>query len=147
MSLDPDKSTPDFAEPRKPLEMLYETERSLRQKAVGAIVPLLPTDLATTIDETSQQAERSLKILAQIDLEQISDRELRPARTLMGLTFVGFGSLMMLFLMLYVSTLHPELSPIGQIHEYWHAFIWLMGLGVAGLAMLGREAMRPPDEL
>lgn len=150
MDLEPRKSSQDleFAEPpaRKPLEILRDTERSLREKTVSAIVPILPADLAETVDETSEKADRTLADLAKIDFDSITDAELRPARTLMGLTFVGFGSLMMLFLMLFVSTLHPELSPVGQIREYWHPFVWLMGLGVAGLAMLGREAMRSPED-
>lgn len=150
MNLEPQKSSQnlEFAEPpvRKPLERLRDTERSLREKTVSAIAPLLPSEQAMTLGETSQKADKFLEQLAQIDLDTITDEELKPARTLMGLTFVGFGSLMMLFLMLYLSTLYPELNPVGQIQEYWHAFVWLMGLGVAGLAMLGREAMRPPED-
>ncbi len=137
----------EFAEPpvRKPLVLLRNTERSLREITVTAIVPLLPADLATTLDEASQKADQSLAELAEIDLNTITDAELKPARTLMGLTFVGFGGLTMLFLALCLSTLHPELSAIAQIHDYWHQYVWLLGLGVAGLVMLGREAMRPPE--
>jgi hypothetical protein len=38
--------------------------------------------------------------------------------------------------------MHPELSPLGQIHEFWGLYVWFISLGVAGLTMLGREALR-----
>lgn len=147
MELEP-KSSPietdlDFAEPpaRKPLEIFRDTERSLRTKAISAIVPIVP-DLAGDIEIASRKAERSLDDLANVDLDAITDEEMKPARILMGLTFVGFGGLAMMFLALFLSTMHPELSPFGQIHEYWGLYIWFISLGVAGLTMLGREALR-----
>ncbi|WP_219904706.1 hypothetical protein [Stenomitos frigidus] len=63
----------------------------------------------------------------------------------MGLIFTGFGALAMVLLLLYLSALHPELSPVQQMSQYWYQYIWFVGLGVAGLFMLGREAMRPLD--
>jgi hypothetical protein len=149
MELEPRKPSPDaveFAEPRKPLVLLRDTERSLREKTVTAIVPLLPDNLAATVSEASRQANDSLEQLSKIDLDGITDTELKSARMLMGLTFVGFGSLAMLFLALCLSTLHPELSAIAQIHDYWHQYVWLLAMGVAGLVMLGREAIRPPED-
>jgi hypothetical protein len=147
MDLEPKPSQADselgFAEPpvRKPFEILRDTERSLREKTVSAIVPIAP-DLAGDIEQASRKADRTLETLANIDLDQITDEELRPARILMGLTFVGISSLMLLFLALFFSTMHPELTALGQIHEFWHPYVWFISLGVAGLTMLGREAMR-----
>ena len=138
----------DFAEPpvRKPLILLRDTERSLRLKTVDAIAPLLPSDLAMNLGEASQHADKSLDKLSEIDLEDITDEDLKPARILMGLTFVGFGGLTMMFLAFCLSILRPELSPVAQLHEYWHQYVWFISMGVAGLAMLGREAMRPPED-
>ena len=39
-------------------------------------------------------------------------------------------------------TLHPELSTVEQIGKYWYEYIWFVSLGVAGMFILGREAMR-----
>jgi hypothetical protein len=141
----------EFAEPpvRTPLVLLQETERSLRLKTVEALVPILPEKTATNLTEVSQVADESLQKLAAIDLEAITDEELKPARIKVGLAFVGFGALMMVFLLLYLYTLHPEINSADQVREYWYQYIWFVGLGVAGMFMLGREAMRPkrlPDQ-
>jgi hypothetical protein len=63
MELEP-KSSPietelEFAEPpaRKPLEILRDTERSLRSKTISAIVPIVP-DLAGDLEIASRKAER-----------------------------------------------------------------------------------------
>lgn len=147
MELEPKSSQPEnelgFAEPqeRKPLEIFRDTERSLRSKTISAIVPIVP-DLAGDIEQASRKADRTLEDLAKVEIDQISDEEMRPARILMGLTFVGFSSLMMMSLALFFSTLHPELNGLGQIREFWHPYVWFISMGVAGLIMLGREAMR-----
>jgi cytosine/uracil/thiamine/allantoin permease len=94
----------------------------------------------------STVADESLKELAEIDLEEISDFELRPARIFIGLSFVGFGALIVLVLVLYLNTLHPELNTVGQIRQYWYQYIWFVSLGIAGMFLLGREAMRPHHE-
>lgn len=137
----------EFAErPRKPLELLRDTERSLRVKTVSAIAPLLPSEIAMNLGEASQVADQSLDQLAEIDIDEITDDDLKSARILMGLTFTGFGGLMMIFLLFYLRTLHPELTPTQQIQNYWYQYAWFVSLGVAGLAVLAREAMRPIDE-
>ncbi len=137
----------EFAEhPRKPLELLRDTERSLRVKTVSAIAPLLPSEIAMNLGEASQVADQSLDQLAEIDIDEITDEDLRSARILMGLTFTGFGGLMMIFLLFYLRTLHPELNATQQIQNYWYQYAWFVSLGVAGLAVLAREAMRPIDE-
>lgn len=137
-----------FAEPptRNALELLRDTERTLRLKTVETIVPLLPFEVAMNLGEASQTADESLDQLAKIDTDTITDAELKPARIFVGLTFVGFGGLMMMFLLLYLYTLHPELSAIMQMHQYWYQYVWFVSLGVAGLAVLAREAMRPPSD-
>lgn len=129
---------------RKPLELLRDTERSLRDKTLSALVPILPENVALTLGEASAVADESLEELAEIDLDDITDAELQPIRIRMGLAFVGFGALMVIFLLLYLQAKHPELSPIQQMHRYWHQYVWFVSLGVAGMFMLGREAMRPP---
>ncbi|MGH8001418.1 MAG: hypothetical protein ACREPR_18845, partial [Brasilonema sp.] len=91
-------------------------------------------------------AEDSLQDLAEIDLDKISDWELQPARIRVGLSFVGFGALMIVVLLLYLNTLHPELSTVQQISKYWYQYVWFVCLGVAGMFVLGREAMRIAEQ-
>lgn len=55
---------------------------------------------------------------------------------------MGFGALTLAILTLYLYSLHPELSTTEQVRNYWHQYICLVSLGVAGMFMLGREAMR-----
>jgi hypothetical protein len=129
---------------RKPLEILCNTEALLRRPTVATLTPLLPPKFSNTLQAASTVADESLKELAEIELEEISDLELRPARIFIGLSFVGFGALIVLVLLLYLNTLHPELSTVEQIRQYWYQYIWFVNLGVAGMFLLGREAMRPP---
>ncbi|BCL36085.1 hypothetical protein [Nostoc sp. MS1] len=129
---------------RKPLEILRNTEALLRRPTVATLTPLLPSKLSNNLQAASTVADESLKELAEIDLEEISDLELRPARIFIGLSFVGFSALVVLVLLLYLNTLHPELSTVDQIRQYWHQYIWFVNLGVAGMFLLGREAMRLP---
>lgn len=137
-------STTEFVvdSPRKPLELLRDTEALLRHKTVATLVPVLPRNVRNSLQETSDIAEDYLTILAEIDLNEISDFELQPVRIVIGLTFVGFGALTLVLLLLYFSTLHPELNPVAQIKAYWYQYIWFVSLGVTGMFILGREAMR-----
>ncbi|MBL1174245.1 hypothetical protein [Pantanalinema sp. GBBB05] len=139
--------SPEWAEPEKPkpLVLLRNTERSWRLKTLETLTPLLPEPIADQLGEVSIVAEESLNELADIDLEQISDLELQPLRIQIGLVFIGFGALGIMFLMLYLYTLHPHLSAIEQVQHYWYQYVWFVCLGVAGLFMVGREAMRPPN--
>lgn len=150
MDLEPRYSTPkntrrEFAEPlaRKPLVLLRDTEGLLRRQTVETLVPILPRSLSRRIQAASVVAEDSLDQIAEIDLDEINDLELRPARILIGLSFVGFSALAIALLLLYLYTLHPALSPSEQIRKYWYHYVWFVSLGVAGMFMLGREAMRP----
>jgi hypothetical protein len=128
---------------RKPLELLRDTEALLRRPTVAAIVPILPSKLSKKLQLTSSLADDSLKELAKIELDNISDFELRSPRIFVGLSFVGFGALMILVLLLYLNTLHSELSTVEQIRQYWYQYIWFVSLGVTGMFILGRESMRP----
>lgn len=127
---------------RSSLELLRDTEALLRRKTVATLVPILPQHLSTNLQKTSLVAEDSLQQLAKIDLKQITDEDLQSARIVAGLTFVGFGALAIGLLTLYLYSLHPELSTTEQVRNYWHQYICLVSLGVAGMFMLGREAMR-----
>jgi hypothetical protein len=136
----------EFAQPhasRKPLELLRDTEGLLRRPTVAALAPILPPRLGNKLQQASSVAEESLKELGKIDLENISDDELQRARIQVGLTFVGFGALMIVVLLLFLYTLHPELNTVQQIGKYWYQYVWFVCLGVAGMFILGREAMRP----
>ncbi|MGV0025510.1 hypothetical protein [Phormidesmis priestleyi] len=147
MSSQNSKERLELANPtRKPLVLLRDTERSLRLKTVETIAPLLPSETAMNLGETSQAADEFLDELAKIDIDTITDAELKPARIMAGLTFIGFSGLMLMFLLVYLSNLHPELSAVAQIQAYWYQYVWFISLGVAGLAVLGREAMRPPED-
>ncbi|MGI2903852.1 hypothetical protein [Tolypothrix sp. VBCCA 56010] len=128
---------------RKPLELLRDTEALLRRPTVATLMPILPPKLGNRLQELQEIAEDSLTDLALIDLEKISDWEMRSPRIHVGLSFIGFGALMIVVLLLYLNTLHPELSTIEQIRQYWYQYVWFVNLGVAGMFMLGREAMRP----
>ncbi|AFZ24073.1 hypothetical protein Cylst_1814 [Cylindrospermum stagnale PCC 7417] len=136
----------EFVQPSpkpQPLELLRNTEALLRRPTVAALTPILPPKVSTRLQAASFLAEGFLNDLAKIDLETISDLELQPARIFVGLSFVGFGALMILLLLLYLNTLHPELDKVEQIRQYWYQYIWFVSLGVAGLFILGRESMRP----
>jgi hypothetical protein len=138
---------PEFAEPvtRKPLVLLRDTERSLRVKTVDAIGPLLPETVAINLGEASLIADESLEQLAEIDLNSITDEDLKPARMQMGMLFLAFGALAMAFLSMCLYLLNPAMNVNDQIHHYWHQYVWFVALGISGLFMLGREAMRPVD--
>ncbi len=126
----------------KPLELLRDTEALLRCKTVETLATVVPPPVAISLAELSDVAEDSLNQLSEIELDEISDFELQPARIFVALSFVGFGALAIVFLILYLYTLHPELSPVEQIREYWYQYTWFVSLGVTGMLMLGREAMR-----
>ncbi len=135
----------EFAEPepRKPLKILRNTEALLRRPTVAALVPILPAKLSENLQDASDIADDSLEELAEIDLSKVNDWELRPFRIRIGLSFVGFSSLMILVLALFFTTLHPEMSATQQIGTFWSEYIWFVSLGVAGMFLLCREAMRP----
>jgi hypothetical protein len=151
MDFDPQPTTQtsaqkiEYAQPvntRKPLELLRDAEALLRRPTVATLVPILPPKVGKKLQIASFVADDSWQELAQVDLEKISDYELQPARIKVGLSFVGFGALMIVVLLLYLNTLHSELSALEQMRKYWHQYIWFVSLGVTGLLILGRETMR-----
>ncbi len=125
---------------RRPLEIIRDTESRLRRNLVKFVYPTLPAPLAEQLQDQSLAAEESWQEVTA--LEEISDRQLQPQRILVGLTFVGFSALLVCFLLLYLSLQHPGLSISQQIGYYWYQYIFSVCLGVAGMLMLGREAMR-----
>ncbi len=137
----PPSETP-FAPVPTPLEWLRDTEMVWRDRTLSALVPLLPDKLATRLEDASDLADESLTELADIDVNTITDHELKPLRIQVGLTFAGFGALSLFLLVLYIKSLHPDLSPVEGIHHYWYPYSLLVSLGVAGMLILGREAMR-----
>ncbi|MBD2361577.1 hypothetical protein [Anabaena sp. UHCC 0399] len=136
------KATAQTATVHKPLVLLRDTEAFIRRPTVATLATILPPKLSNSLQAASILAEDYLQELSKIDLETISDVELQPARIFVGLSFVGFGALMILVLLLYCNTLHPKMSTIEQIHKYWYQYIWFVSLGVTGMFLLGREAMR-----
>lgn len=150
MNLEPEATPPNNPETRefasttvrKPLELLRDTERSLRLKTVETLFPILPASAAKSLQQASSIADISLEELAEIDFDRISDAELQPARIFMGLTFAGFGALAILFLLLYTVAMYPELTPVERVRDYWYQYVFLVCFGIAGMFVLGREAMR-----
>jgi hypothetical protein len=147
MTFEPETTKIEFTKllaPPKRLELLRDTEAFLRRPTVSMLVSVLPPKLGRNLQTASFLADDALNQLAEVDLEKISDFELQPARVQVGLCFVGFSALMIIVLLLYLKTLHPELSAIAQIGKHWYQYVWFVSLGVAGMFILGREAMRRP---
>jgi hypothetical protein len=138
-----DKTQLPSTNARKPLELLRDTEASLRRPTVGTLIPILPPKLSNKLQTASSLAEESLKELAEINLEEIGDFDLRPARIRVGLSFVGFGALMLVILLLHLKTLNLQFNSVEQMQKFWYQYVWFVCLGVAGMFILGRETMRP----
>jgi hypothetical protein len=138
-----DKTELPSTNARKPLELLRDTEALLRRPTVETLVPILPPKLSNKLQTASSLAEESLKELAEINLEEIGDFDLRPARIRVGLSFVGFGALMLVILLLHLKTLNLQFNSIEQMQKFWYQYVWFVCLGVAGMFILGRESMRP----
>lgn len=126
---------------------LREWEQPWRRKVIATLLPLLSPPAAAKLRKTAEQADETWQDLAAIDLDTLSDTDLRPARIYVGLGFVGFAALLLTLLMLYSHSLRPDLILADQIRQYWYPYIFSVCLGVAGMFMLGREAMRPSDSL
>jgi len=135
--------SPMIEKSRSGLVVLRDTERSLRTKTLDTIVPILPASLAERLGEVAIVADTTLDELAEIDLDSITEQELQPVRIRMGLFFTGLGALLMVCLLLFLNALHPQLCPRQQVLAYWHQYVWFVSMGVAGMFMLGREALRP----
>lgn len=149
MNLQPEATPPDipstleFAEPSVPQTL------ELSQVKLKQTPEVLPDLLLEPLERELEEAPSLgvIEFLQELNwdvIRSVSDRDLRPARIQVGLTFVGFGSLMLVFLLLYIYGVHPELRALEHIGSYWYPYIWFVSLGVSGLFMLGRESMRPP---
>ena len=122
----------EFAEPPLPqtIDLLppLETDEASWAIAVEPPVAIAPDSIANT------PATRPWSLP--------TTTELQPARLQIGLFFVGSGATSLALLWLYLKWVCPEFGPAEQMTYYWQPYIWFVGLGVAGLFMLGREVMR-----
>ncbi len=145
---------PEFAEPpsRESLELRLsippeseaeETEASLSPRGVETAEPVKRGRLSAIVKAASKGAIAYFTELAETDLDRVSDAELQPARIQVGLAFVGFGALAILLLLVYASSLHPDMSALERVRSYWYQYIWFVSLGVAGMFLLARESIRP----
>lgn len=141
--------TLDFQEPLAlpPLELMPLREGSLDLELPDdAKLPIALTDISAPTSQ-ADAAELQISLIEQIkqELQDVGDEDLKPARIQMGLMFVGVSALLLMSLLLYITAMHPGLTVKQQMLRYWSEYVGFVGLGVAGLMMLGREAMRSPD--
>jgi hypothetical protein len=131
----------DFAEPPARLEL------KLSPTSHPALTP--PT-IATSesldrgkVDVFPPESARSMEFsLNPIDSSQLDDLDLHAPRMQMGLTFIGFSALGLVFLLIWSYTFHPEFDWKVRVSEYWYPYVGLASLGVAGLIVLAREVIR-----
>lgn len=144
---EPTPETLEFADPEvlAPLELVPVTEISLDLEVPEDAN--LPIALADLLVPSSDAAEVQIPLMEQIkrELEDVGDEDLKPARIQIGLLFVGVSALLLMSLLLYITAMHPGLTVKQQMLRYWSEYVGFVGLGVAGLMMLGREAMRSPS--
>ncbi|MCT7950949.1 hypothetical protein NG798_14210 [Ancylothrix sp. C2] len=125
----------DFVE-EKPSELEIENPASTsKNKPVLGVGFLL---------RVSTAASHFFAEAAKIDRDSITDWQMKPARIYTGLTFTGFSALGLVLLMFYISRFHPEFARTEWVKYFWYQYILLVSLGVAGMSMLGREALRRP---
>ncbi|MBW4489633.1 MAG: hypothetical protein KME12_17760 [Trichocoleus desertorum ATA4-8-CV12] len=111
---------------------------------------LPPLELAADLPASLEIAVEPIAAIATESANQSwrlpTTMELQPARLRVGLFFVGSGAISLTLLWLYIKWVCPEFGPAEQMTYYWQPYLWFVGLGVAGLFMLGREVMRGKDE-
>ncbi|WP_353932029.1 hypothetical protein WJM97_05450 [Okeanomitos corallinicola TIOX110] len=127
---------------RTTLELLRDIEGSLRRPTVAVIIRFSPPNIRQKLPAASVFAEEFMQDLAKINIKDINDFELQPARIYIGLTFVGFGALMMVILLLYINTFNPHINYLEQINKYWYQYILCVCLGVTGMFLIAREVIR-----
>ena len=129
----------EFAEPPLPktIDLLppLEPATGLHSSLKIAAEEIAAESPATTASGTTATASTARPWLP-------TTAELQPARLQVGLFFVGSGAISLTLLWLYIKWVCPEFGPVEQMTYFWQPYIWFVGLGVAGLFMLGREAMR-----
>lgn len=149
------KNFPEFAEPpvREKLDLQLNIPPVLDLEANSSSLeiekPLSPNENKPVFGvrfllAVSTAASYFFAEAAKIDRNSISDWEMKPARIYTGLTFSGFSALGLVLLMFYISRFHPELAKGEWVKYFWYQYIFLVSLGVAGMSMLGREALRRP---
>ncbi|WP_254563582.1 hypothetical protein [Oscillatoria sp. HE19RPO] len=141
--------TLEFEEPETllPLELMPVREGYLDlELPEDANLPIALADLSVSSSQ-ADAAEAQIPLIEQIkrELEDVGDEDLKPARIQIGLLFVGVSALLLMSLLLYITAMHPGLTVKQQMLRYWSEYVGFVGLGVAGLMMLGREAMRSPQ--
>ncbi len=144
----------EFAEPpeRQRLDVVMVPPETIPTSGQDYIADWLSVP-AEDMAEASQPPSTREKIvnfylaLTKIDRQSITDAEMQPARIQTGLLFVGFSALLLMWLLLHSHTIHPGLTSVQQIQRYWEPYITFVCMGVAGMMMLGREAMRPRVKL
>ncbi|TAE58587.1 MAG: hypothetical protein EAZ76_15570 [Nostocales cyanobacterium] len=127
---------------RSNLELFRDIETNLRHPTVAIFHRFLSPALRQKLQNTSLYADEFFQTLAKIDIENINDWELYPARIYIGLTFVGFAALLILLLVLYINTFNPHLTYAEQVGKYWYQYILCVCLGVTGMFLIGREVIR-----
>ncbi len=150
------KNLPEFAEPplREKLDLqlnippvLHSPEENstpLEFENPSSVIENKPVVGVRFLLAVSTAASHFFAEAAKIDRDSISDWEMKPARIYTGLTFSGFSALGLILLMFYISRFHPELAKGEWVKYFWYQYILLVSLGVAGMSMLGREALRRP---
>jgi hypothetical protein len=150
-----DSDIREFAEPmeRQPLEVVMDAPDSQSTTvdldvAEDAWLPVPvaeidPESVPATLKDRKDRLFDFYAALSKIDRQSISDAELQPARIYIGLMFVGFSALSLMLVLLHSHTMYSGLTSVQQIQRYWEPYVTFVCMGVAGMMMLGREAMRP----
>lgn len=141
--------TLEFAEPEAllRLELMPVRQISLDLEVLeDGNLPVAIGDISVPSSQ-ADAAEIQMPLMEQIkqELQDVGDEDLEPARIQVGLLFVGVSALLLMSLLLYITAMHPGLTVKQQMLRYWSEYVGFVGLGVAGLMMLGRSAMRSPD--
>lgn len=147
-----DSEIREFAEPmeRQPLDLVMDppATQSARvdlEVAEDAWLPVPGADIDPEFPPATikDRLFDFYAALIKIERHRISDQALQPARIQIGLMFVGFSALSLMLVLLHSHTMYSGLTSVQQIQRYWEPYITFVCMGVAGMMMLGREAMRP----
>ena len=124
----------EFAEPSIPLDLPSKAKPSLDLK---------PIELAPDTNPPLEFPEKRRDYRHRgFDFQLLNHPQMRTPRIQVGLLFSGLGALGLMVLLLYIRAMHPEFDGSATLREYWGVYIGWVSLGVTGLIVLGREAMR-----
>lgn len=132
--------------PNSSAEEAEATSVSLPPMAIETAATVKQGGLSKIVKAASKAASAYFSELAATELDHISDTELQPARIQVGLTFIGFSALALVLLLVYIISLHPDMSALERIRYYWYQYILFVSLGVTGMFMLARESIRPKSQ-